>query len=585
MALHFSFTSQLFVLILLGVVRGLEAWGKVPSAWPAIVDFVSIFAALYLVGGYAGFAIKNLRRLPLLLSAWGSTNESRKAVSLVREACLWMAVVFLGLRMSRWGQGWEAGWYMKGVAHYDNYLDAAIALLCVSWLLSFKTVQLKLRSINLTSGRRLLFSYLFVSVVATVLLMFPQALQPGKSLEVIDALFVVISALSVTGLVTVNVAETFSLYGQSLILFLIQIGGLGIVILAAALAAATLRRLSLSQSLVTKELYDIPDIGGMGFFLTKVVSITVVIEVLGALALFFSLPPDFPNRFFHAVFQSVSAFCNAGFSSLPNNLENSPFSLWGIVVMCAMIVVGGLGFPVLLDLIRHLKPVKHFRKFQANTVLTLWTTGTLLVLGAAGIFLMETFSADHSEGGWQEHLGQSLFYSVSSRTAGFNQLPVENLSMTSLLFIMFLMVIGGGPLSTAGGLKTTSIGVIFAAAWSNLRGLRWTQFRNRLVPQKTIVRVLTGVVLYISLAVTAILVLTLTEDIDPWTIMFEVISAMSTVGLSLGATAELSAFGKLVVIFLMLSGRVGLVTFMYAGLATGRDTQRYRVPYDKFFVG
>lgn len=585
MASHFSFRSQLFALLILAAVRVVESFAQVPVSWPAIIDFISIFAALYLVGGYVSFAWTNLRRLPLLLAAWGGAHESRKALSLVREACLWMSVVFLGLRMTRWGQGWEAGWYMKGVAHYDNYLDAAIVLLSVSWLLSFKSIQLKLRSINLTSGRRLLFTYVFVSVIATVLLMFPAALLPGKNLEVIDALFIVISALSVTGLAPVNIAETLSMPGMTLVLFLIQIGGLGIVILAAALAAATLKRMSLSQSLITRELYDIPDIGGMGLFLTKVVSITLVVEVLGALVLFFSLPPDLPHRFFHAVFHAVSAFCNAGFSSLPNNLEASPFGQWGIFTLCALIVVGGLGFPIVLDLIKHLKPAKHFRKFQANTVLTLWTTGTLFVLGAAGIFLMETFSADHSAGGWQEHLGQSIFYSISSRTAGFNQIPVAELSMTSLLFIMFLMMIGGSPLSTAGGLKTTSVGVIFAAAWSNLRGLQWTQFRNRLVPQKTIVRALTGIVLYISLAVSAILVLTLTEDIDPWTIMFEVISAMSTVGLSLGATSELSAFGKMIVIFLMLTGRVGLVTFMYAGLATGQDTQRYRVPYDKFFVG
>ncbi len=218
-----------------------------------------------------------------------------------------------------------------------------------------------------------------------------------------------------------------------------------------------------------------------------------------------------------------------------------------------------------------------------NTRLTLYVTGFLLFFGAAGLFVMEGFSGSTLMSGWTR-FWTSVFYSISSRTAGFNMIPVDQLSQTSILVIMLLMVVGGGPMSTAGGIKTTTVGVLASTAWATLTGKTGPQFRDRAIPELTVFRAVAGVVFYMFIASMAALLLILTENLDPWIIIFEVISAMSTVGLSLGATPDLSGFGKIVVIVLMLTGRIGLATFLYAGLGR-RDAQRYRCPQDRFFVG
>ncbi len=584
MAQHFNSRAQLLILLILSGAKLLE-WIIPPiPGWSLILDFISVFTIVYLLGGYFSFARKNFRKIPRLLSAWAATGESRRLLSIIREFSMWVSVGFLGLRISRWTEGWQAGIELEGVLHFNNYFSASILFMGISWMLSLKKVQHRLRDLQYTSGRKLLFSYILLALMATIFLMLPFSLQPGKVLSLVDASFIVVSAISVTGLVPVNIAETLSLPGQFLILFLIQIGGLGIIMLSAALAAATFKKLSLAHSLVSKELYDIPDIGNMAQFLTKVFVLTLGIEFVGALLLFFSLPVEMNERLFHAIFHAVSAFCNAGFSSFPTNLENSPMGLGGMGVIGFLVVLGGLGFPVLIDLLQSLRNAKCYRSLNANTRLTLWTVATLLFLGTAGIFLMESFSPVMGGKTWLNNLGTAIFYSVSARTAGFNHLPMNDLGMTSIVVLILLMVVGGSPLSTAGGLKTTTVGVLVAAAWSSLRGLQWTQFGNRMIANKTIMRALTGLVLYVLVSMTAILLLTVTERMDPWIIIFEVISAMSTVGLSLGATPELSSFGKMLVMFLMMAGRIGLVTFMYAGIGN-RQSQRYRVPQDQFFIG
>lgn len=580
---HFNFQAQFLVILVLGLSQLYPVLFPTPEGWPLIVDVLSMFSIVHLVGGYLGFIAKNFRQIPMMASAWVQSRESQRMLVILREFAVWTAVVFLVIRISRWTLGWQAGWRMDGAEHYNNYVDAALFLLSCSMLLSMRRVVLRLNRLDLTSGRRLIFSYLVLILGSTFLLMLPFAVLDGQQLKLIDAAFTVVSALSVTGLTTVNVAEVLSIPGQTLVLLLIQIGGLGIVAITAALAAATLRQLSLNESMVGKELYDIPDFGNMSHFVSKVTSLTLGLELVGTLALYFSLPSDLENRFFHALFHSVSAFCNAGFSSLAGNLDASPFAPWGLGVVCLLIVVGGLGFPLLFELMRECTRTRWKSHISVNSRLTLLVTAVLLIGGALVIFLMQSFSTSPglSTG---DRFWQSLFYSVSSRTAGFNMTPVSQLSQTSVLVIMLLMVVGGGPMSTAGGIKTTTLGVLAATAWATITGRTGAQFLRRRIPDLTIHRAVTGVVLYGFVASIATVLLVLTESIDPWALVFEVISAMSTVGLSLGATTDLSGFGKFVVILLMLMGRIGLVTFVYAGIGR-RAPQRYRYPPDSFFVG
>jgi trk system potassium uptake protein TrkH len=579
----FNFQAQVLVILVLGLTQVYPVLFPTPEGWPLIVDVLSIFSIVHLVGGYLGFVVKNFRRLPLTAARWVQSRESQRMLVILREFAIWTAVGFLVLRISRWTLGWEAGWRMSGLDHYNNYVDAALFLLGCSLLLSMRRVTLRLSRLDLTSGRRLILSYVVLIIGATFLLMLPFAVLDGQQLELVDAAFTVVSALSVTGLASVNIAEVLSLSGQTIVLLLIQIGGLGIVAITAALAAATLRQMSLNQSMVGKELYDIPDFGNMSQFVAKVTGLTFGLELLGTFALYFSLPSGLENRFFHALFHSVSAFCNAGFSTLPANLENSPFAPWGLGVLCLLIVIGGLGFPLLFELMKECANKRWKSHISVNSRLTLIVTAVLLVGGALVIFLMQSFAISRFPSAG-DRFWHSLFYSVSSRTAGFNMTPVSQLSQTSVLVIMLLMVVGGGPMSTAGGIKTTTLGVLAATAWATITGRTGAQFMHRRIPDLTIHRAVTGVVLYVFVASIATVLLVLTESIDPWAILFEVISALSTVGLSLGATTELSGFGKILVILLMLMGRIGLVTFVYAGIGR-RAPRRYRYPQDSFFVG
>jgi len=580
---YFNFQEQLVVICLLGVVRLYPSLFGAPALWPLLVDVVCVFSIVHLVGGYLGFLLKNLRRLPELAAEWTTSRDSLRTLAIVREFSVWSAVLFLVLRISRWSLGWEAGLRLQGVEHYDNYSDAALLLLGLSWLLSGRRVLRKLGRIDLTSGRRLLFSYAVLVLGGTLLLLLPVSLQPGQQLKIVDAAFTVVSAITVTGLTSVNVPEVFSLTGLSLILALIQVGGLGVIVITAGLAAATWRRLSLNQSMMSKELYDIPDFGNMPQFLAKVTLLTFTLELLGTFFLFFSLPVELENRFFHALFHSVSAFCNAGFSTLPANLENSPFAGWGLGLICFLIVAGGLGFPLHFEMLQTFRASRHQRCLSANSKLTLAVTIGLLVVGALSIFVMQSFSKGF-ELPIETRFWQSIFYSVSSRTAGFNMVPVAELGSTCVLVILFLMFVGGGPMSTAGGIKTTTLGVLLATAWATVKGQRGPHFMKRAIPDMTVHRAVTGIILYMLLGSIATILLVLIENVDPWVLVFEVVSAMSTVGLSLGATSELSHTGKTLVILLMLIGRIGLVTFVYAGIGR-RETQRYKYPQDSFFVG
>jgi trk system potassium uptake protein TrkH len=268
---------------------------------------------------------------------------------------------------------------------------------------------------------------------------------------------------------------------------------------------------------------------------------------------------------------------------LPANLESSPFGGFGLGVICVLIVVGGLGFPILFEVIGALNKGPRKRRFSANSRLTLAVTGSLLLVGAVSIFMMQTFTHGN-ELSTQQRFWQSIFYSISSRTAGFNMVPVHQLGATSVLVIMVLMAIGGGPMSTAGGMKTTTVGVLIATAWATVSGRGQAQFAGRTIPDITIHRAVSGVVIYLFVASSATLMLVLLEGLDPWALLFEVVSALSTVGLTLGVTEQLSGPGKFIILTLMLVGRIGLVTFLYAGM--GRiEPRRYRYPKDRFFVG
>lgn len=469
---------------------------------------------------------------------------------------------------------------------YRTLLHAGLLVSLVSISMSMRRVTSWWSLVDLTPGRMIVLLYAVASSFGTFFLILPWSLNPGASIELIDAFFVAVSAIAVTGLTPVNVAETFSMAGQSVLLVMIQVGGLGIIAISAALAVITRNRLSLSHSMMGREMYDLPNVGRMGRFITRVSLFTVLIEALGALWIYTSLPKDLEGRAFHAIFQSVSAFCNAGFSSFPNNLE-----IPGLVqmksVICLLVLLGGIGFPVIFELISVARPSRSYRKLSSNTVLTLLMAVGLLLIGATGIFFIELFAHPEKLLRFDDasaKIGHAIFYSVSSRTAGFNLSDVSTLSIGTQFFLGVLMIIGGAPLSTAGGIKTTTAGVIIVAAVSLLRGHKWIQFRNSEISHLVLQKAITIILLYFSALFVAVLALLALEPMDPWQITFEVISALSTVGLSLGITDQLGGMSKLIVIALMLTGRLGLVTMVYVGVGRVAE-QRFHYAQEQYYVG
>ncbi len=280
----------------------------------------------------------------------------------------------------------------------------------------------------------------------------------------------------------------------------------------------------------------------------------------------------------------MSAFCNAGFSSFPPGLE-VPGLLAFKSVVGTLIVTGGIGFPILFEVFdRSRNPQRRRLPWPPYLLLTVGVSLALLILGTVGLYLTESTALAVAGRPAAERFGNALFYSVSSRTAGFGLVPHSTLTIGSQLLIVVLMAIGGSPLSTAGGLKTTTIGVLVSAALSSLRGHRWIQFGRSEISASTLLECVAIVLIYLLLAFGSLLVLLPFEAPDAFGLFFEIVSALSTVGLSLDVTPQLSAFGKLWISGLMLAGRFGIVALVYMGIGRVRE-QRFRYAERVYYVG
>lgn len=473
-------------------------------------------------------------------------------------------------------------WEMSD-AQTEVYRNAGLLMAYIGLFLDSPLTFSWLRKIDLTPSRLIFVSYGLAILAGTILLILPWSLRENVSITLVNAMFTAVSALTVAGLHAINFADTFSLFGQIVIMLLIQIGGLGILALSVAFVAIAGKKLSIHHTLMGSELYNTNQVGGLSAYLAKITATTLIIEMLGAIYIYLSLPAGIENRFFHALFHAVSAFCNAGFSSFSQNLEIG--DLVGLkVAVCVLIVLGGLGFPVFNELLTRLKPVRAYQRFSGHTFLVLMITISLLLIGGGVIGLIEWTHFSKLGTDPSRIFGEAMFYSVSSRTAGFNMTPPEALNFASQFVIAMLMVIGGSPMSTAGGIKITTVGVLVVAAWSNLRGRRWIQFRRSTIPLEALQKAVTIVLLYICLLIVAVGLLSTFESKRLWELTFECISAMSTVGLTLGVTPDLTNASKIVIIFLMLAGRVGLVSLAYLGL--GRiSNPKLRYAEDNYYVG
>jgi trk system potassium uptake protein TrkH len=430
---------------------------------------------------------------------------------------------------------------------------------------------------KLTGTQIIAIGFCLIILTGALLLKLPIASKSGESEPFVNTLFTATTATCVTGLVVADTYSNWTMFGQIVILLMIQTGGLGFMTMAALFALALNRRIGLKQRLLMSESINVSSISGIVRMTRNIILVTVCCEGLGALFLATRFIPEFgvAQGIYKSVFHAISAFCNAGidlmgqkqpYSSLTSYMADPVVNL----TICGLIIMGGLGFIVWED-IWHF--VKGKRSLRFHTKLVLSITALLLGGGMVLILICE-WTNPHTIQSLPllQKIQAAFFQSVTARTAGFNTLDIAAMKNSSLFIMMLLMFIGGSPGSTAGGIKTTTFGILILAAISISRGSSHVHVFERRVESKAILRALSIVVISLGILFAGILLLSIFDDLSFTATIFEVISAFGTVGLTLGITPELSAPSRVVLILIMYLGRVGVMT---AAMAIARRQKAF----------
>jgi len=435
---------------------------------------------------------------------------------------------------------------------------------------------------KLSSSQIILFGFAGVILLGTLLLMLPVATQSGTVTNLWDALFTSTSAVCVTGLIVQDTATYWSGFGQAVILLLIQIGGMGVVTVAAAITMASGKKISLMQRSTMQDAVSAHQVGGIVRFTGFILKGIVLFELLGALALMAVFIPEYGAKgIWLAVFHSISAFCNAGFDLMGTKSPYSSLTFYADhpvvnVTIMLLIVIGGIGFLTWQDIRQNGIHIKRYR-MQSKVILA--TTGILLLIPALYFFFFE-FSAEPVK----RRIWLSLFQSVTPRTAGFNTADLTAMSETGQLLTILLMLIGGSPGSTAGGMKTTTAAVLLACTIAVFRRRENGRFFGRRIADDTVKNAVTVFLMYISLFLLGGMVISRVEELPMLTCLFETASAIGTVGLTLGITPGLHLVSKLILTGAMFLGRIGGLTLIFATLSANKNTLS-RLPLEKITVG
>lgn len=439
---------------------------------------------------------------------------------------------------------------------------------------------------SLNPARILMTSYVFVIIAGMIVLKLPKATYSG--INWIDAFFTSTSAVCITGLSTVNISKIFTAEGQLVIMLLIQLGGLGIITLTSFIALFIQQGFRLRDQIIVQEILDNENLSSLSSILKAIVSITFVSELIGAIGLYISwknLGLSEFDRVFSAVFHSVSAYCNAGFSIFANGLETAgyQFNSLSLIIIMLLIVFGGLGFYTYSDIL-HIGEIKMIRKngLTLQSKIILIGTASLILLGAGLIW-----ATQYSQ--WKglpigEQVLKSFFLSITSRTAGFSVVHIGSLAIPSLMIVILLMYIGGAPNSTSGGIKITTMATLVATVRTFVRGKTRVELGWNTIPMRTVRRAFIVFAVSIFLIFIVLFVLSWTEDQNFFDLLFEIISAFGTVGLSRGITPDLTVTGKILIAFVMFAGRIGLFSFAVA-MSEGKDDSSYTFPEINLMVG
>lgn len=454
--------------------------------------------------------------------------------------------------------------------------------------LEFGKVGERLPDFNLSASTLLLLSFLVLIALGTALLSLPEMKQGEGGLDFLTALFTSISASCVTGLSLIDISTVLSFKGQVIVMILMQLGGLNIISFAALFAILRGGFGMRQQNFMSENLGE--SMQQSGKLVGAIFRLTLTIELFGALALGILWFPHFDslgNTMFHSVFHSISAFNNAGFSLFTDSLASEgasglPNVHWVIAVL---IILGGIGFGTLSDVLAQpwrTQPLnRSWRGLRLGTKIGLSVAGILLVVGAAVLALTLSY-----EGAIGAHISQSVFQSITARTAGFNTIDIGAMATPALLMMIFLMFIGGGSGSTAGGIKTSTFALVFLSAAATIRGKKDINLYKNKIPWELMNRAFAVFLFAIVFIFLGIFILTILEPEMPFTALaFEQVSAFCTVGLSTGITANLSFGSKVVIMLSMLVGRVGTLTLAFALSGTRPESNTFTYPKGNMHVG
>ena len=449
-------------------------------------------------------------------------------------------------------------------------------------------MKITLKRRRLSSSQIILLGFLGVIASGTILLMLPWARAGAGSAPFLDALFTATSATCVTGLITNDTATYWSVFGQTVILCLIQVGGLGVITVAIFITKLSGRKIGLMQRSTMQEAIAAPQMGGIVRMTGFILKMVVVIEALGAAALLPAMIPEFGivRGIWYAVFHSISSFCNAGFDLMGvkepySSLTSYTGDVAVNVIVMVLIVVGGIGFLTWDDVKRNRF---HLRRYRMQSKVVLTVTAVLIVLPAVFFYWKEFGMPGWEDMSVGERILASFFQSVTTRTAGYNTVDLTQLTQSGQMIMILLMLIGGSPGSTAGGMKVTTLAVLFATAVAVFRRRPNAHIFGRRIPNDTAHYAATVLILYLSLFLAGGIFIGCAENMPIVPALFEAASAIATVGVTPGITPDLCAASKAVLIILMFLGRVGGMTIVYAALST-KHPYVSEFPQEKIMVG
>lgn len=440
---------------------------------------------------------------------------------------------------------------------------------------------------NLTPAQAIVSYYFAAIAISFLLLKLPNVHQQGVQLSLMDTLFTAISAVSVTGLTVVNVSETYSVFGIVILMFILQLGGIGIMSIGTFFWLLVGKRIGLRERQLIMADHNQFNMSGVVKLIREIIKILLVIELFGAIILtsyFTQFYNTFSEALLHGVFASVSATTNGGFDITGSSLAPYFNDYFVQIITMILIILGAIGFPVLIELKEFLSNKNKNFRFSLFTKITTSTFAILLVIGSIGNLFLEYFNA-FAGMSWHEKVFASIFHSVSSRSGGLTTMDITAFSDATDVFMSALMFIGASPSSVGGGIRTTTLAIAVLFLINFAKGKNSIQIFSREIELIDVFRAFAVIILAGFMVLVATVALLISEPhATAVEILFEITSAFGTCGMSLGITDDLSNFGKVVVMLLMFIGRVGLISFLFT-IGGKTDPTKYHFPKERVIIG